>query len=289
MSRARAFALISFAAALLAGWSLDVARPLGPQDPALLAVDFHVHAMPGDGSLPVWEIQREAARRGLDAVAITNHNHTFAVRIARRLKLLGGYPIVIDSQELTTPAFHMAAVGASQLVDWRLPAAEAIADIHRGGGIAIAAHPDSSSWLVAGGEAMRALDGTEVQHSSVLGAGSEAATELRAFYERAQRVHPEIAPIGASDFHWGGPVGVCRTYVAVEAVSQAGIVDGVRRGRTVAVCPGGRVTGAADLIERAGARLAAQPAATFGYGASTWIALTALLALAATVVTGQTR
>ena len=283
MSGLRAGALIAFVAAAAAGWALDRTRATAPRDPSVLAVDFHVHAMPGDGLLPVWEIQREAARRGLDAIAITNHNHALAIRIARGLGLVATYPLVIDSQELTTPAFHMAAVGASALIDWRLSAPEAIAAIHRGGGIAIAAHPGTRSWRSQDLDAMQRLDGVEVAHASVLG-NAQGAVEFRAFYEQAQRVNPGIAPIGASDFHWGGPVGTCRTYVAVDAVSQAGILDGVRRGRTVAVCPGGRVTGAADLRARAGAELATEPPATFGYGLSTWLALAALIALGAAVL-----
>ena len=280
---ARAIALIVFVAAAVAGWAMDVPRSTAPHDPALLVVDFHVHAMPGDGMLPVWEIQREAGRRGLDAVAITNHNHNLASRIARRLGLIGDYPIVIDSQELTTPDFHIAAVGASELIDWRLPAAEAIAAIQRAGGVAIAAHPGNESWRVTESDAIRTLDGTEVAHPSVLDAGSEPS-EIRIFFEQARGVNPDIAAIGSSDFHWGGPVGVCRSYVAVDEASRDGIVDAVRRGRTVAVCPGGRITGNADLVERAGSRLSNEPAATFGYGASTWIALGALLALGVAVL-----
>jgi hypothetical protein len=140
---------------------------------------------------------------------------------------------------------------------------------------------------------MRTLDGTEVAHASVLGDKYERAerptptaeeAQLRAFFEQARSVNPDIAPIGASDFHWGGPVGVCRTYVEVAHPSQAGILEGVRRGRTVAVCPGGRVTGAPDLIARAAAQLSTEPAATFGYALSTWIALAGLTALAVAVL-----
>ena len=71
--------------------------------------------MPGDGFLPVWEIQKEAARRGIDVVAITNHNHNLAWRIAQSLGLLAEYPLVIPGQELTTPTFHMAAVGVTSI------------------------------------------------------------------------------------------------------------------------------------------------------------------------------
>ena len=285
MSLTRLLALAVFAAAVVAGWMKDVAPRAAPTDPGILAVDFHVHSMPGDGMLPVWEVQREAARRGLDAIAITNHNHALAMRIARALNLIADYPIVIDGQELTTPAFHMAVVGAGEVIDWRLPAAEAIAAVRRGGGVAIAAHPGKTSWLVTGPDALRTVDGIEVAHPSVLGdaSGGEEA-EFRALYEQSRGLNPTVAPIGASDFHWGGPVGVCRSYVAVDAVSREGILAGVRGGRTVAVCPGGRVIGESDIVARTQARLSTEPAAHFGYGLSTWIAVLALIALGGAVL-----
>ncbi len=40
----------------------------------VLAADFHVHSFPGDGVLPPWDLAVEARRRGLDAIALTNHN-----------------------------------------------------------------------------------------------------------------------------------------------------------------------------------------------------------------------
>ena len=115
---------VVFVAAVVAGTITDAPRATKPRNSLVLRADFHVHAAPGDGLLPVWEIQREAERRGLDVIAITNHNHQVATRLARAFGLVRDYPIVIDSQELTTPGFHMAAVGVPDPIDWRLPAAE---------------------------------------------------------------------------------------------------------------------------------------------------------------------
>src|SRR5829696_2353237 len=126
MIAARRIAAITFAVTVIVGTLIDPPGRAAPQGLAVLSGDFHVHAFPADGMLPVWAIQREAARRGLDVVAITNHNRDFAMPLARVSGLLKDYPIVIASQELTTPHFHMAAIGVTKMVDWRLSASDAI-------------------------------------------------------------------------------------------------------------------------------------------------------------------
>ena len=87
----------------------------------VLAGDFHVHSFLGDGLLAPWEYSREAARRGLDVIAITNHNQIFAARVTAAAARMSGSPIVIVGQEVTTAKFHMVAAGISTRVDWRRP------------------------------------------------------------------------------------------------------------------------------------------------------------------------
>ena len=48
--------------------------PVQSGDEFILAGDFHVHAAPGDGLLTPSALRDEAARAGLDVIAITNHN-----------------------------------------------------------------------------------------------------------------------------------------------------------------------------------------------------------------------
>jgi hypothetical protein len=262
MPRVRALAIGGFAAAVLAGTLTDVPRRAAPASPAVLAGDFHVHAAPGDGLLPVWEVRREAERRGLDVIAITNHNHALASRLSRWAGLESAYPIVIHGQEVTTSGFHIAAVGVATMVESRLPAREAIAAIHAQGGVAIASHPIDDSWTERDIEALSALDGVEVAHPVVL-ASAEWKQEVEEFHRRARAVNPDVAAIGSSDFH-GGPIGRCRTFLVVDEPSAAGVLEAIRRGRTEARCGG-------------------PDAAGFGYGLPTWIALAALGALAVTV------
>lgn len=228
--------------------------------------------------LPVWEIQREAERRGLDVVAITNHNRNFAMPLARAAGLLKDYPIVIASQELTAPHFHMAAIGVREMVDWRLSASAAIDAIHQQGGVAIAAHPAPTSWTDEDPRALAMLDGVEAAHPTVLGI-KKRQNQLRAFYDRVRRINADVAPIGSTDYHGGAPLGVCQTYLVVEEVSREGVLDAIRRGRTVAAGPDERLVGDPELIEAVREQMAAPQSADFGWAPSKWLSLVALLSL----------
>jgi len=282
MIAARTIAAITFLACVVTGTLIDPAGRTRPAGPTVLVGDFHVHAFPADGMLPVWSIQREAERRGLDVVAITNHNRNFAMPLARASRLLNDYPIVIPSQELTTPRFHMAAIGVTKMIDWRLPAADAIDAIHAQGGVAIASHPVPKSWTDDDPRVLASLDGAEVAHPTILGI-VKRQNQLLAFYERVRRVNPDLAPIGSTDFHGGGPLGVCRTYVIVDEVSVGGVLEAIRHGRTVAAGPDDRLIGDPELLQIVQQHLARSQGAGFGRSAATGLALVSLLSIGVVV------
>jgi hypothetical protein len=226
----------------------------------VLAADFHVHSLFGDGGAPPWELWREARRRGLDVIAVTNHNQRLGARIAAAAANRPGRPIVLVGEEVTAPTFHMVAAGISDTIDWRLPARDAIRAIHAQGGIAIAAHPDVHSWRAADEEALRLLDGAEVAHPSTI--YPAAGVQLLRFYRTAAALNPSLAPIGSSDFHYGGTLGLCRTFVFARDVSQSGVLEAVREARTVARDAYGRLTGEPSRVEAVQRMLAARPAET---------------------------
>jgi predicted metal-dependent phosphoesterase TrpH len=230
----RPAALVLLVGGLTIGSATDVVPGSDPPRPGarrVLSADFHVHAFPGDGVLPAWELRKEAARRGLDVIAITNHNQRIAASLPTGSRDL--LPIVIPGQEITTPAFHLVAVGVRQVIDWRLPLPQMIDAVHAQGGVAIAAHPVKDSWRVADATALRRLDGTEAMHTLVE-TSSRGRQELLAFYGAAREQNRNVAAIGSSDFHAVAPLGGCRTFVFVDEVSERGVLDAIRRGQTVA-------------------------------------------------------
>jgi len=237
------------AAGLVAG-SLSPRPPLREPIRAggfwILAVDFHVHGFPGDGALAPWLLRDEAARAGLDAFALTNHNRVSTARAARRLFAGTPGPIVIVGQEITARGFHIAAAGLEERVDWTQGAAAAIRAVHAQGGVTIAAHPGRDYWQGWDDVSVALLDGFERAHPSMT--QPERAADYAAFAARAAALHPNIAAIGSSDFHTGASPGVCRTWVLARERSAAGVVAAVREGRTAAMDMAGTLYGNADVV-----------------------------------------
>jgi hypothetical protein len=283
VNRAWLAAAAAFAIAVAAGTILDVRAPrYAPQSSTVLSADFHVHPYPGDGSLPVWELQHEAARRGIDVIGITGHNNEFGLELGRLHPPDPSGPIVIRGQEVTTQAFHMVALGITELIDWRLNARDAIAAIHAQGGVAIAAHPVEVSWRDHDEEALRMLDGAEVAHQSRRRV-SLSRDEFLEFFHRVQAVNPRVAPIGSTDFHMVAPLGLCRTYLLVRERSAGGVLEAIRDGRTVGVDGRGVLFGTPEhvaLVEQF-LSTASRPAVS---GSERLAAFVAMLALAALVV-----
>ena len=210
-----------------------------------LTGDFHVHAFPGDGALTGWDLRTEARRRRLDVITVSNHNQTIAARIADRFSGDSERPIIIRGQEITAPGFHIIALGIETEIDWDLPAADVIDAVHSQGGVAIAAHPTSEFWSGYDSAAITRLDGTEAAHPTAKDGNRD---DLLSFYDRTLQRNRPIAAIGSSDYHFGGPLGICRTVLFVSDVSRDGVLEAIRAGRTVAVDLNGAMYGDSALI-----------------------------------------
>lgn len=192
-----------------------------------LAGDFHSHPAPLSGSpVAAWDMVWEARRQGLDVIAITPQNGALAGRVGRWFAERTGGPIVIAGEELHGPVFHMISLGTGYL-SWRLGAREAIDEIHRQGGLAIAAHPTVEAWPAYDDATARLLDGVEVMQPFVHVEPGRAG-ELLAFWKRSG-----AAAIGSSDWHGTGPLGLHRTYLFVREASAAGVFEAIRAKRTV--------------------------------------------------------
>lgn len=230
-----------FISAVALGSWLDPGDARSTAATGVLEADLHVHPYPGDGALSIPQLRREAARRGLDVIAVTAHNNRVALDLDRGTPGNGAV-VIVPGQEITAPRYHLVALGTSRSIDWRLPLREAIAVVHAQGGAAVAAHPVESSWLDPDADALRLLDGTEVAHPG-LRPPPAARDEYLEFYRRVLAVNPDVAPIGSSDFHTSAPLGYCRTYILTNDRTASGVVEAIRLGQTVARRPNGRLHG----------------------------------------------
>lgn len=214
----------------------------------VLEADFHTHTAWSDGTLSPFGVVRQAARRGLDVVAITEHNTVKPSQAARLYAKATGGPIVLTGEEITSSRFHIIAIGLSHTVTPKGDARKAIDEVHAQGGVAIAAHPVSRFWpsLVP---ARESFDGAEAMHPIAYGSsgGGWRWSEMIAFRTESKR---PLTAIGSSDYHAGSVLGICRTLVfAREPVDEAAVVDALRDGRTVTFDLEGNAIGDATLVQ----------------------------------------
>ena len=215
----------------------------------VLEADFHAHTSWSDGSLSPLGVVRQADRRGLDVVAVTEHNTVLPSFLARTYASAVNGPLVVTGEEVTTARFHVIAIGIDATISPDQPLDAIIAEIHAHHGIAIAAHPVQHFWPSLLPMRER-FDAAEVMHPIAFSArarGEWQWSDMVTFYEEA---HSPIAAIGSSDYHWMSVLGICRTLVFVhEPVSERAVVDAIRERHTVTFDREGKAYGDATLIE----------------------------------------
>ncbi|MBS2015383.1 MAG: CehA/McbA family metallohydrolase [Deltaproteobacteria bacterium] len=214
----------------------------------VLEADFHAHTAWSDGTLSPFGVVRQAARRGLDVIAITEHNTVLPSQAARLYARATGGPLVVTGEEITSSKFHLIALGIHTTVTPKGDAQRAIDEVHAQGGVAIAAHPVRRFWpsLLP---AREALDGAEAMHPIAFGgtAGGWKWSEMIAFRDEATK---PLTAIGSSDYHAGSVLGICRTLVFVhEPADEAAVLDALRAGRTVTFDAEGHPIGSPALIQ----------------------------------------
>jgi hypothetical protein len=271
---------IALVIGLVSGTIADRPQPRAPLTLGgyrVLSADFHVHSSTwSDGTVTPWGLVLEARRQGLDAIAITGHNQVSDGQVGRWFAHLVGGPTVIVGEEILAHEHHVIALGVDHVVDWRASVADEIDDVHRQGGVAIAAHPLSEFWPAFDAAALAKLDGSEICHPLIY-RSAEDQRALEAFAARGT-----FAPIGSSDFHGPGRLGICRTYVFARDDSAEAILDALRAHRTVVYGLGGRAYGDPELIALAAIHPTLREAATIDppVSAIAWISrIFALLGL----------
>ncbi|HVY46187.1 MAG TPA: hypothetical protein VHB21_09925, partial [Minicystis sp.] len=188
------------AAVFLGATAVGTAIDGAPPRPAVfragyrvLEADFHAHTRFSDGFLSPLDVVLQARRRGLDALAVTEHNLAFPGEMARWFSRAIGGPTILVGEEITTNRYHLIAVGLRERVHAGDPLRETIAAVHAQGGVAIAAHP-VTPFHARFETALDVLDGAEVMHplayAAAQGDGAARAgwswTSMRDFYLAAR-------------------------------------------------------------------------------------------------------
>jgi hypothetical protein len=204
------------------------ARRALPAAPGLtwLAGDLHAHTVHSDGVLSVAGLAALAVERGLDFVAVTDHNTVSHHPSLPGLSARYGVTLV-PGQEVTTDRGHAGVLGDTGWIDFREPADSWLAAAERGGGLMSINHPFAGdvSWLQA---MTRRPPLLEVWHWSWL---DPTWTTPLSWW---QAWDPAAIPVGGSDWHRPGsdaPLGTPTTWVESADLSAGAILAGLRAGR----------------------------------------------------------
>lgn len=219
--------------------------------PAWFRGDLHGHTAHSDGSCrsragvrvpcPVFRTVEAADARGLDFIAVSDHNTASQNQALRELQPYFDRTLLIPAQELTTFTGHANGIGVEQPIDFRVDGvhvadANALADsVHRAGGLFSINHPASPSgeacmgcgWTAPGFDFRRA-DAVEVVNG-----GPRGLAFWRSLLDKG--LHPTA--VGGGDNHdpsiesrFAGAVGTPSTVVWADDLSERALLAGLKAG-----------------------------------------------------------
>lgn len=237
-------------------------QPLNGQ-PGWYRGDLHMHDAHSDGSCPsqtgkpvpcpLFLTVEAAVRRGLDFIAITDHNATSQYDDERELQPYFDNLLLIPGRELTTFHGHANEFGTTRFIDYRV-GTEQVPDVDTMfrqarslGAIVSINHPQApsgESCMGCGWTATPPADMNLVTSIEVVNGGGLPATR---FWEDQLRKGYRLTAIGGSDNHhadWppehAGSVGDPTTVIYAQSLSVAGIIEGIRSGRVFIDLTGSR-------------------------------------------------
>ncbi|MBL8913070.1 MAG: PHP domain-containing protein [Archangium sp.] len=216
------------------------------------AGDLHVHStQSGDARATLDEIAALAAKRGLDFVALSEHNTLTTLDFLNDAQSRSPTVLLVPSVEFTTYAGHLNAFGATQLPDFwfgvsNRTLADAVADFAAQGAVPTVNHPtlDLGTFCIGCAWEHGAVDGLAAVEVGVGGwdeTGSLFDESALAFWEAQASRGIHLTAVGGSDDHRAGvgrnqtqsELGSPTTMIFAHELSVAGLTRGLLDGRTV--------------------------------------------------------
>jgi hypothetical protein len=188
--------------------------------------DLHTHTVHSDGALTVSELAALAADRGLEFLAVTDHNTVSHHAELAAASLRYGITL-LPGQEVTTDGGHAGALGDVGWVDFREEPDAWLEATEAAGGLLSVNHPFAGpvSWT----RPMRRRPPLlEVWHWSWLDLRWTLPLSWWLAWD------PAAIPVGGSDWHQEGsdaPPGRPTTWVECTGDQPAEVLDGLRAGR----------------------------------------------------------
>lgn len=190
-----------------------------------LKIDLHTHTRySGDATTTLRQLVRYAKKRGLDGVAVTDHDTIRAALSLIKQKRL----LVIPGIEISTLQGHVLALNVTEQIEPRLSLSETVERTHQLGGIAIIAHPATvlKNGLHLKTSSASNLDAVEVINSAAFPFFLSTYLSQRL----ARRVGlPQTA---GSDAHHPQEIGNAYTIINADS-NKYEIIEAIKNGETV--------------------------------------------------------
>lgn len=188
-----------------------------------LKIDLHVHTCYSqDASITLREVAVYAKKRGLDGVAITDHDTVKgALKPIQKSNFL-----IIPGIEITTQRGHVLALNVTTPIPPRLSPSETIQRIHDAGGIAVAAHPNA---IYKGGlrrHVTSDFDAVEVINSTTF------PFFLSTYFSRKLAARLNLPQTAGSDAHHASEIGFAYTVIHADPEVDE-VIQAIKRGETV--------------------------------------------------------
>lgn len=226
------------------------------EGPAWYRGDLHMHTAHSDGSCqsqsgkkvpcPVFLTAETAAARGLDFIAVTDHNTTSHYDALRELQPYFDKLLFIPGREITTFSGHANLFGPTEFVDFRVgttvPSMQALfekaASMHA---ILSINHPNAPTGEICmgcGWTPKEAIDPHLIKViEAVNGGAEEGQYSGTSFWEKYLNQGLRVTAIGGSDNHNAllpataqNAIGSPTTVIYADNLSVDSILDGIRKG-----------------------------------------------------------
>ena len=184
--------------------------------------DLHIHSnYSTDSNLAVDNILKQAVRKGLDGIAICDHNTVEGSLVAiQRAKELNLPLLVIPGIEISTSDGHLIVLGIRENIQPGLPVLETINIAREKGGVVIAPHPFKKDSI---GFSSKDADAVETFNSRCVFGENEKAKHMAYELEK-----PEV---GGSDSHLLSTIGLGFTEIDSRP-DESSVLESIRNGKT---------------------------------------------------------
>ncbi|MCZ7392272.1 MAG: PHP domain-containing protein [Candidatus Methanoperedens sp.] len=185
--------------------------------------DLHIHSNHStDCSLKVDDILKQAVKKGLDGIAICDHNTVEgSLHARRRAKELNLPLLVLSGVEVSTTGGHLIILGVTENIQPNLSPQETIRIAHQKGAVVIAAHPFKV-------RSIGNVDGLDVDAVETFNSRCIFGENLKA---KEMAVALGKSGVGGSDSHMLSTIGLGFTEIEAES-DEGSVLSAIKEGRT---------------------------------------------------------